>query len=158
MRKFNLIAVILIFWSTFAGCAGKIVPEPKKITFEDAMVQVANGLNKMYDIGKGHPKSGLVPAEVTIDFNISSSATDTGKLSVEAGANILDTLQVTKAGAEIGSQIQASRGNKITIKFTNLFLSTSKDSLVMIKNPAEIAELLKLLKESGYEPVYKKMP
>jgi hypothetical protein len=34
-------------------------------------------------------------------------------------------------------------------------LSTSKDSLIMIKNPLEIRELLKVLEEAGYEPIIK---
>lgn len=153
------ISIFVALFSTLLlfGCATtkNVVPEPKKITFEDAMEQVANGLNRMYDIGKDHPKSGLTPSEVTIEFNISADASDQGKLSIEAGANVIDSIQVTKAGAEAGSEIKASRGNKITIKFTNLFLSTTKDSLIMIKKPEEITELLRVLKDAGYEPIYK---
>lgn len=154
MRKFTLIVVILIIGIALSGCASqRVVPKPSTITFEQAMEQVANGLNKMYDIGKDHPKSGLTPAELTIEFNISATGTDKGKLFIEAGANTADTLQVTKAGAEASSEIQASRGNRITIKFTNIFLSTSKDSLIMVKDPDEIVKLLDVLKESGYEPI-----
>ncbi|OPY76573.1 MAG: hypothetical protein A4E64_01470 [Syntrophorhabdus sp. PtaU1.Bin058] len=156
MKNHMLITAILILGLVLAGCAtSRVVPEPQKITFEAAMEQIANGLNKMYDIGKDHPKSGLTPSEVTVEFNISADATDNGKLSIEAGANVLDALQVTKAGAEAGSEMKASRGNKITIKFTNLFLSANKDSLIMVKTPQEIAELLKVLKDIGYQPVYK---
>ena len=156
MKTIRMLVIALLVCSLF-GCATKtVVSDPKKITFEAAMEQVANGLNRMYDIGKDHPKSGLVPSEVTIDFNISADATDTGKLSIDAGANVLDPLQVTKAGAEIGSTIKAVRGNKITIKFTNIFVTDTKDSLIMVKKPEEIAQLLKTLKDAGYEPVYKK--
>jgi hypothetical protein len=115
------------------------------------MEQVANGLNNMYDIGKGHPKSGLTPSELTIEFNISATGTDKGKLYIEAGTNTLGPLQIAKAGAEASSEIQASRGNKITIKFTNLFLSNSKDSLIMNKTPEEIVKLLKDLNNINIE-------
>lgn len=156
MRKVTLIVLILIAGFALAGCASQtVVPKPSSITFEEAMEQVANGLNKMYDIGKDHPKSGLTPSEVTIEFNISATGTDKGKLFIEAGTNTLGPVQIAKAGAEVSSEIQASRGNKITIKFTNLFLSDSKDSLIMIKKPEEIAELLKVLKDLNYEPVIK---
>ena len=129
MGKPILLITIFIIGTALVGCAAsRVVSDPQKITFEDAMAQLANGLNKMYDIGKDHPKSGLTPSEVTIEFNIASSATDSGKLLIDTTANTLDTLQVTKAGAEIGSKIEASRGNKITIKFTNLFLTATKDS------------------------------
>jgi len=156
MWKLTLIVAILIVGNTLIGCAtSRVIPEPGKITLEEAMEEVAKGLNKMYDIGKGYPKTGLTPAEVTIVFNVSASATDKGKLYIEAGATTLDVLQITKAGAEVGSEIQASRGNQVTIKFTNLFLSASKDSLIMIKTPGEIIELLRVLKEAGYDPVIK---
>jgi hypothetical protein len=59
----------------------------------------------------------------------------------------------TTAKADVGSSIEAKRGNQVTVKFTNLFLSTSKESLIMIKKPAEIAELLEVLKRAGYEPI-----
>ncbi len=156
MRRFTLIVGILIVGMALIGCAtSRVIPEPGKITLEEAMEQVGNGLNKMYDIGKDYPKTGLIPTEVTIVFNISASATDQGKLYIEAGATTPDVLAITKTGAEMGSEIKASRGNQVTIKFTNLFLSTSKDSLIMIKKPEEIVELLKVLKGAGYEPIMK---
>jgi len=146
---------ILVSGLILYGCAtSRVVPEPKKITFEDAMEQVANGLNKIYDIGKNHPKSGLAPSEVTIEFNISANATDNGKITIDTD-NILGSVQVNKAIVEAGSEIKASRENKITIKFTNLFLSATKDSLIMVKKPEEISELLIILKDAGYEPIYK---
>ncbi len=157
MKDRVLLSTLVIFGFVLVGCpASKVVPEPTKITFEEAMEQVANGLNKMYDIGKNHPKSGLVPSEVTIEFNISADATDKGKLSIEGGINLPNDLQVAKAGAEANSEMKASRGNRITIKFTNLFLSATKDSLVMVKKPEEITQLLAILKGAGYEPVLKK--
>jgi len=61
MKDRVLIVTILIFGFVLFGYAtSKVVPEPQKITFEAAMEQIANGLNKMYDIGKDHPKSGLI--------------------------------------------------------------------------------------------------
>jgi hypothetical protein len=157
MKDRVLLATIVIFGFVLVGCSSpKVVPEPTKITFEAAMEQVATGLNKMYDVGKNHPKSGLTPSEVTIEFNISADATDKGKLSIEGGANVTNGLEFTKAGAEASSEMKASRGNKITIKFTNLFLSATKDSLIMVKKPGEISQLLSLLKDAGYEPVLKK--
>lgn len=156
MRRFTLIVGILIVGTLLIGCAtSRVIPEPGKITLEEAMEEVARGLNKMYDIGKDYPKTGLIPTEVTVVFNISASATDKGKLYIEAGATSSDVLTITKTGAEMGSEIQTSRGNQVTIKFTNLFLSTSKDSLIMIKKPEEIVKLLEVLKQAGYEPIIK---
>ena len=138
------------------GCAtAHVVPEPKKISFENAMEQVAHGLNRMYTIGKEYPKSGLTPAEVTIEFYISAKASDEGKLSIEAGLNPSEALKLGKAGAEIGSEIETARGNKITVKFVNLFLADAKDSLILKKDPEGITELLKVLKDFHIDPVMK---
>ncbi len=151
MRRAAFILLCVVFVIILGGCARTVVPEPKEVTFENAMKQVANGLNEMYEIGKDHPKTGLTPAEVTIEFNIAASGTDKGKLTI-GGTNPMQTVE---AGAEIGSEIHAARGNKITIKFVNMFLTDSKDSLIMLKQPEEIAELLKVLQQSGYQPVIK---
>ena len=56
----------------------------------------------------------------------------------------------------IGMTEPGNGSDKITIKFTNLFLSATKDSLIMVKKPAEISELLRILKDAGYEPIYRK--
>lgn len=133
------------------GCTEKIVPEPASVTFENAMEQVTVGLNKMYDTGKDYPKTGLVPAEVTIEFNVGASAADNGRLTI----GTVNPVQNIQVGGEISSNIQASRGNKITIKFVNLFLTDSKESLIMLKQPEEIAKLLKVLENAGYQPIYK---
>ncbi|MFA5424007.1 MAG: hypothetical protein WC374_09145 [Phycisphaerae bacterium] len=155
MRSAALILIIVLSVFVLAGCAvNQIVPEPAGVTFEDAMKQVADGINEMYDSGQGRPKTGLVPTEVTIDFNISVSGSDSGHLLVKP----VDNLQVVSGEAGVESQIAAARGNKITIKFTNLFLNESKDSMIMTKSPEEIVKLLTILEKAGYTPVIRILP
>ena len=115
------------------------------------MEEVAAGLNKMYDIRKDSPKSGLLPTEVTIIFNISASGKDEGKLYIEAGATGADVLKITKAGADVSSTIEASRGNTVTIKFANILLAP-KDTLIMIKTPDDITKLFEAIKKVGITP------
>jgi hypothetical protein len=69
-----------------------------------------------------------------------------------------DNLQVVSGEAGVESQIAAARGNKITIKFTNLFLNESKDSMIMTKSPEEIVKLLTILEKAGYTPVIRFSP
>ncbi len=153
MQRLALVTAVLIAGSGLTGCATQqIIPEPGKITLEAAMAEVAAGLNNMYDIRKDHPKSGLVPSEVTIVFNVSASAKDEGKLYIEAGATTADVLKIGKAGAEVGSKIESARGNQVTIKFSNL-LFAPKDTYVTTKDPGDIGKLLKALKEAGAEPL-----
>lgn len=154
MCKYLLIGIFLIFISVIflSGCATThIVPEPGKITLQAAMEEVASGLNKMYDIRKDYPKSGLLPTEVTVVFNISASTTDESKLYIEAGANISDVLKIAKVGAEMGSKIEASRGNTVTIKFANILLAP-KDTLIMTKTPDDIVKLFEAIKKAGITP------
>ena len=142
MRIYWRIVAIVIIMNGISGCASYgVVPEPGKITLQAAMKEVATGLNEMYAIRKDHPKSGLLPAEVTVVFNISAKANDEGKLYVEAGATPADVLKIAKIGAEAASKIEASRGNTVTIKFTNI-LFAPKETLVMTKSPEDIAKLL----------------
>jgi hypothetical protein len=145
----SVLAGILAVIITLAGCASRrVVGEPGKITLQAAMEEVATGLNRMYTVREDFPKSGLVPDEVTVVFNISATGTDQGKLYVETGGSPADALKIVKSGGEIGSQIQATRGNQVTIKFSNV-LFTPKDRLLTIKTASEVSDLLKALKESG---------
>ena len=154
MGKYLLIALVLILTNlTFmSGCATTVVPEPGKITLQAAMEEVANGLNKMYDIKKDYPKSGLLPSEITVIFNVSASGKDEGKLYIEAGATVADALNITKASSDVSSKIEASRGNTVTIKFTNI-LFAPKDTLIMTKNPDDIEKLLEVIKQVGITPL-----
>ena len=76
VRRLFVISTVLIFMNAVTSCATTtVVPEPGKITLREAMEEVATGLNGMYEIRANSPKSGLLPSEVTVVFNISASAT-----------------------------------------------------------------------------------
>lgn len=77
-----------------AGCCNsqRIVPEPGKITLQEAMQSVGEGLTRMHD-ALGGMKTGLMPSAVEVTFNVSASATDTGKLYVEVGAQPVHPLR-----------------------------------------------------------------
>ncbi len=104
--------------------------EPSTITLEDALKSVGNGLKKLQ---RQDLKTGLIVSEVDVTFNITASSKDSssGKIYVEAGASVAKTLEVTKVGAEAGfsSELSASRGNTITIKFRNLLGLSTKDTV-----------------------------
>jgi len=151
VRRMFVILAILIGMNTITGCATTtVVPEPGKITLREAMEEVATGLNRMYEIRANSPKSGLLPSEVTVVFNISASATDKGKLFIEAGAKAAEILKVMGAGAEVGTQVATARGNTVTVKFTNV-LFAPKDTLVNHKSPEDLKKLLEVIKLSGIE-------
>ena len=130
--------------ATLTGCnnAGKVIPEPGKITLEDALESVGAGLQKLQ---AKNLKTGLIATEVDVTFNISANAKDTagGKLYVEAGATAAEVLEVTKAGAEVGftSEITAVRGNTITVKFRNLLVLNTQNTLAGKLTDKQVEEL-----------------
>lgn len=132
-----------------SGCnTHGIVPEPGKITLQEAMKSVGEGLTEMH-ASLGGMKTGLMPSEVEVTFNISASATDTGKLYVEVGAPA--GAPVTgKAGGESGTTTTAARGNQISIKFLNVLFAGDK-TLVSKKSAEELAKTIKAIEQSGWQ-------
>lgn len=125
------------------GCAHTQRPEITDITLETAMADVALGLNKIYAERQGHDKSGLVPSEITVTFNVGAKGQDSSKLYIEAGAKA-GAVSIAKAGGETGGSLEVSRGNTITIKFSSV-LYAGKDTLVASKSADEIKKLLESL-------------
>ena len=113
------------------------MPKPGKITLEEALRSVGDGLCQMREAQKG-AKFGLIPSEATVTFNITASGDDTGKLYVEVGS-VPVSGGTGKAGAEVSSKLHAERGNQITVKFTNLLL-TEKGKYFYDKEPKKIKE------------------
>lgn len=147
MRPFSLF-VGIVLCANLIGCAMVTTgPEPGKITLRDAMNDVANGLNDMYKIRSQGPKSGLLPAEVTIVFNVSASTKDAGKLYVEAGATPVDVLKIVKAGGEVSSEIATARGNQITIKFMNVAFAP-KDTLLTMVDATKLETVFNAIKNA----------
>lgn len=130
------------------GCATTptIVPEPGKITLQEAMKSVGEGLVEMKK-AQGNVKTGLVPASAEVTFNISASAKDAGKLYVEVGAPA-EAPVTGKLGGSTSFERNASRGNQVTIKFENLLLS-DEAVLAQKKSPQEIKDLFDALKDIG---------
>lgn len=132
-------------------CASTVVPKPGDITLEKAMASVGKGLIAMHEAEKGL-KTGLVPSEVSVTFNISAKAGDADKLYVEVGAPT--GAPVTgKLGGEASTSLNTERGNQITIKFSNLLLSGDK-TFVKDKSPQQIKELTDMLKQIGWDVFY----
>ena len=133
------------------GCASsRVAGTPRKISLEAALRSVGQGLREMHEAQK-NVKTGLVPAEVIVTFNITAAASDEGKLCVELGA-LPAAGGTAKTGGEIGSTTSAARGNQITVKFTNLLLA-NKDTLVYKHSPEEIQKLLEMLEKSGIQMI-----
>ena len=85
MKK-HLCVLVLTFGSIavlLTGCASVVVPQPAKITIQEAMKQVGEGLKSMKE-AQGGLRTGLVPDELEVTFNVTASGEQGGKLTLEA--------------------------------------------------------------------------
>ena len=149
MTQRSLLGILVAASLSTSACAtGKVVPEPSNITLEAAMKSVGEGLKQMKD-AQGDIKTGLLPSEVTVTFNVTASASDNSKLAITVSTPQAAQLPVSGSlTGELSSAISAARGNVITIKFTNLLFAPEKQLLTM-KTAKEIEEILKTLKGEG---------
>jgi hypothetical protein len=123
-----------------AGCATQ--QERRAMTVEAAMQQVAGGLNAFAAMPLDK-RTGLVPDEVTVVFNVSrmsdSAAGVNGGVSVDPGKLVVD----------FSRRDSETQGNQITLKFSNLLLA-GKTSIAGSLTPAQIEELIRGLTNAGF--------
>jgi hypothetical protein len=142
-----------------SGCASMLVPEPGKITLEDALASVGRGLVTMkqeqikVNAGKEFV-TGLVPSEAEVTFNVHAAGKQDGKLYVELSPIPTSPTSVAgTAGANVGTHYSASRGNQITIRFRSLLFgkkTTTPEGVVILEgvtDPKVLDEVIKILKE-----------
>jgi hypothetical protein len=150
MNRKAVIGILAAAVLSMPACCptGKIMPEASEITLEAAMKSVGEGLKQM-KIAQGDMKTGLLPSEVTVSFNIAASASDKKGLTIALGTPQGQQLPITgNISGNLESAITAARGNVITIKFTNL-LYAPKEQLITMKSAEEIGSILKALKADG---------
>lgn len=111
--------IITAIFSTGCAYTPREVADPKAITLNAAMVDVANSLNDMRDVTDKRGKLGLLVDEVQVTFNINSKATNTNKLTVGL-SNVPVSGGLFAANAENTLQSEGSRGNQIIIKMKNI--------------------------------------
>ncbi|QIG49487.1 hypothetical protein G5V57_18290 [Nordella sp. HKS 07] len=130
------IGVVLVL----AGCTytPKEVADPRAITLKSAMIQTADSLDELHRRTEGRQRFGQIVDEVTVVFNISAHATNTGKLTLNPASIPLTggllgggTLGAT---AENTLVADSNRGNQITIKLKNFATAdTSKLSKLALE-------------------------
>ena len=137
--------ILAIISASLTGCASYVVPNPGAITLESAMYSVGAGLREMRR-GEGDLRTGLIPEEVDVTFNISASGVQDGKLYVEVSPIPLGVTPIQgKAGGDISTSYTAQRGNQITIKFKNLLFADPAKT--QFKNSEETQKMFDLLKK-----------
>ena len=117
-----------------------------EVSVESALNSVGCGIKRLYD-GQRGLTTGLVPSEVEVKLALSASAKDSGQLSIDFSKH-LETNTDIKTSSGYNSSSEASRSNTITIRFINV-LTAPKDTVIYNQNPAQLRELITLLREEG---------
>ncbi|CAN7485797.1 hypothetical protein [Mesorhizobium sp. LjRoot246] len=121
MRVCVMYAPILasIFLTACGTYTPREVADPKAITLNAALIDVADSLNDMRAKAENRGNFGLIVDEVDVTFNVSSKATNTGKLAVSV-ANMPVAGGILGASGENTLVAEGNRGNQIVIKMKNL--------------------------------------
>ena len=147
MKK-HLCVLVLTFGSIavlLTGCASVVVPQPAKITIQEAMKQVGEGLKSMKE-AQGGLRTGLVPDELEVTFNVTASGEQGGKLTLEATPII--TMPNIGGKAEFSNAYTAKRSNQVTLRFKNIMYADP--SKVLAKDPEALRELLNIINDPQY--------
>lgn len=140
----------IVFAALVGGCvsiAPADITKRDEVTVEAALNSVGCGIKRMYN-GQRGLTTGLIPSEVEVRFALSASAKDSGQLTIDFSKPVGDTAGNLKSGTGIGKSSEAALTNTITIKFVNV-LTAPKDSLIHDQSPAQVRELITLLREEG---------
>ena len=141
MKKTILVITITIFLNS---CATTKVDRKEPITLAEGVTEVVKTLNSMSKL-QTEKINGLVPAEVTVEFNVTSGK----KKNTNASLEIVPTGLVSKIGAGWSSEITESSGNKITLKFRSI-LFAEKDELIGHKRVNDLTKMFIELKNSNW--------
>jgi hypothetical protein len=130
--KFLFAVAAAVMISATACASRQVVPHPaSEITLEQAMRSVGVGLRELREEA-GEPKTGLMPSSVDITFNVTATGKDDGKLVIER--------------ATLGSQLEATRGNTITLTLSNI-LFAEKGVLLYDKDAKQLGDIISTIKE-----------
>ena len=137
----------IIFTLLLCSCGTTKIVRPDSITLAEALKDIVTALNEMSKV-QSEKKLGLIPADVTVTFNISASSKKTAGASIEiVPTGIIN--EIPKIGGSYEKEISGTRGNQIVIKFRNIMFATEKE-LISRKTPSEIDELFDRLEKGGW--------
>ena len=139
------LALVLVSAGALTGCASftpNQVAQPGNITFGDALTDVVKAFNKA-ELAESGKKMGVYVCMVTVNFNVAASASQGGKLLLDATIKAPAPANAGLAGsAEQDFGSSASRGNTISMVLTSpMCLPPNTSGTVMaahVGNPAPV--------------------
>ena len=114
---------LMISIATISGCglSSKEVADPSELTVSAAMADIGRGFSEL-EQNKSR-QLGLYPCKVTVNLNVTASATDNSKLVIDRNMSpvgqTIGTATTTNANLELGNTSTGSRGNTIAVELIN---------------------------------------
>ncbi|KPM31889.1 Hypothetical protein I595_1537 [Croceitalea dokdonensis DOKDO 023] len=140
MKNFFTVVVLLLFFS----CKSYDIKQTEPITLKDGIQDIIEALNHAGDL-KSNRYNGLVPAEFTVELNLSTS----DKRSDSGSIEIAPASFIPKIGAGWSAEVNNSTGNKLTIKFKSI-LFAKQDEFLSSRSPDSIVKFYEKLKELNW--------
>ena len=115
-------------WTLFtllacSGCNGGtgVVPEPGKITLQDALVSTVQAMNAAYTEARkpGNVLMGYYPCTMEASFNISAEEVTTNKIGLTVSASIPTTGVSLGGNASRDQTSTGQRGNVVKVVFAS---------------------------------------
>ena len=115
-------------WTLFtllacSGCSGgtAVVPEPGKITLQDALVSTVQALNAAYAEARkpGNVVIGYYPCTMKADFNISAQEVTTNKIGLTVQASVPASGVSLGGNASRDQTNTGQRGNTVEVVFAS---------------------------------------
>jgi len=138
-------AFIICMTCCMMSCATTKVTRSEPISLADGLKEVVIALDEMSDV-KRDKINGLVPSDVTVEFNVTSG----NKKKNDASLEIVPTGLVSKIGASWSSEVTETTGNKITIKFRSILFANKDDLIGGNKSVEDITKMVKDLEDGGW--------
>ncbi len=158
MKKIIKIVFLSLLLNACANNSIKVVKKPEKaITLEQAFKSVGKSL-RVLDKATGDRMFGIAASEITVTFNISSTASDNQGVNIStpklgnstqtgspasytsAGEGNNSNTSLSENSISTHSAIKGERKNQVTVKF---------ESILKLLQNLDL-EKIKLLKEMGY--------
>ena len=102
-----------------------VVPEPNKITLQDALVSTVDALNAAYAEARkpGNQVIGYYPCTMAATFNVSATGVTDNKLGGSAGGGVAGVTLSANASHE--DSLTGTRGNNVTVVFASSICAPS---------------------------------
>ncbi len=156
--------IVALASASLTGCAAfspNQVAKPTTITLDEALTDVVTAFAKAKQAGKdNNVRLGIAPCSVTITFNVTASATQVGKLVLDA--TIKAPAPITAGGGITGEQdvgSSAARGNIVTMILTSeLCLPPNTSGANLFANIGKPPQANENAKAAGKKPIAQQGP